>query len=65
MKEQSSSWAKELKRRNRDLTILNHIAEALNRSTDLAEILNLTLAQVTELFELHTGWVWLMRDDSA
>lgn len=53
----------ELQRRNHELTILNHIAEALNRSTDLGEILSNTLAQVTELFELQTGWVWLMKED--
>jgi two-component system NarL family sensor kinase len=53
----------ELQRRNHELTILNHIAEALNRSTDLEEILSNTLAQVTELFELQTGWVWLMKED--
>ncbi len=54
----------ELLRRNRELTILNRIAEALNRSTDLGEILGNTLALVTGLFELHTGWVWLLREGS-
>jgi two-component system, NarL family, sensor kinase len=54
----------ELQRRNRELTILNRIAEALNRTTDLGEILASTLAQVTELFNLQTGWVWLLREDS-
>lgn len=53
----------ELQRRNRELTILNHIAESLNRSTNLEEILSNTLAQVTELFDLQTGWVWLLRED--
>jgi two-component system, NarL family, sensor kinase len=52
-----------LQRRNRELQILNHIAEALNRTTDLREILANTLAQVTELFDLQTGWVWLFRED--
>jgi two-component system NarL family sensor kinase len=52
-----------LQRRNRELAILNHIAEALNRSTDLREILSNTLAQVTELFDMQTGWVWLFRED--
>jgi two-component system, NarL family, sensor kinase len=52
-----------LKRRNRELKILNQIAEALNRSTDLREILANTLAQVAELFDLQTGWVWLFRED--
>src|SRR5512139_3304231 len=55
----------ELQRRNRELTILNHIAEALNRSTDLGEILSNTLAQVTELFDLQTGWVWLLNEDGG
>jgi two-component system NarL family sensor kinase len=55
----------ELQRRNRELTILNHIAEALNRSTDLGEILPNTLAQVTELFDLQTGWVWLLQEDGG
>jgi two-component system NarL family sensor kinase len=53
----------ELQRRNHELIILNHIAEALNRSTDLGEILSNTLAQVTELFDLQTGWVWLTKED--
>ena len=55
----------ELQRRNRELTILNHIAEALNRSTDLEEILSNTMALVTELFDLQTGWVWLLREDGV
>jgi two-component system, NarL family, sensor kinase len=55
----------ELQRRNRELTILNHIAEALNRSTDLGEILPNTLAQVTELFDLQTGWVWLLQENGG
>lgn len=53
----------ELQQRNRELTILNHIAESLNRTTNLGEILSNTLAQVTELFELQTGWVWLLQED--
>ncbi len=58
-----ASSTDELQRRNRELTILNHIAEALNRTTDLKEILTTTLAQVTDLFGLQTGWVWLLRDN--
>jgi two-component system NarL family sensor kinase len=59
-----STGTEELQRRNRELTILNHIAEALNESTDLEKILSNTLAQVTELFDLQTGWVWLLREDA-
>lgn len=58
------SDTQELQRRNHELTILNRIAESLNRATDLGEILSNTLAQVTELFNLQTGWVWLMKEDS-
>jgi two-component system, NarL family, sensor kinase len=62
MKDATTDTA-ELLRINRQLTILNHIASALNRSTDLGEILANTLAQITQLFDLHTGWVWLLRED--
>ncbi len=59
------SDTEQLQRRNRELTILNRIAEALNRSTDLSQILHTTLELVTELFGLHTGWVWLMRAENG
>ena len=51
-----------LARRNRELAILNRIAEALNRSVQLHEALQVVLELVAELFELRTGWVWLVRD---
>jgi two-component system NarL family sensor kinase len=53
-----------LKRRNRELRILNAIAEALNREVDVAQALTTALARVTELFDLRTGWVWLWNDAS-
>ncbi len=59
------SDTEQLQQRNRELTILNHIAEALNRSIDLDQILNTTLNQVTELFNLNTGWVWLLREENG
>lgn len=46
----------------RELSILNHIAQALNRSVNLDEALQSTLAQVAALFDLHTGWVWLLNE---
>lgn len=55
----------ELERRNRELFILHQIAEALNREVNLAEALQTALAQVAELFGLHTGWIFLQRQDSA
>lgn len=57
--------ANELERRNRELSILNAIADALNRQVDLRQALQVTLSQVADLFGLETGWVFLrsMRDD--
>jgi two-component system NarL family sensor kinase len=56
------SEAEQLRRRNDELSILNSIAQALNRSLDLDEALNNALAQVADLLELHTGWVWLLKE---
>jgi two-component system NarL family sensor kinase len=53
-----------LARRNRELSILNTIAEALNREVDVASALRQALAQVLELFDLRTGWVWLFREEN-
>lgn len=54
----------ELQRRNRELFILHQIAEALNREVNLDEALQTALAKVAELFELHTGWIFLKRAES-
>lgn len=54
-----------LQRRNRELSILNAIAEALNREVDVAQALTTALARVTELFDLRTGWVWLWNEESS
>src|SRR5579859_3621749 len=51
-----------LRRRNRELTILNHIAETLNRTSDLQAALDDTLASVVELLGLQTGWIFLLDD---
>ncbi len=49
-----------LQRRNRELSILKSIAEALNREVDLDRALQVALSQVVELFDLRTGWIWLL-----
>jgi two-component system NarL family sensor kinase len=54
-----------LRRRNRELTILNAIAQALNRSVDLDQTLQAALAQVAELLDLRTGWIWLLGEESG
>ena len=59
------SNAAQLRRRNRELTILNEIARLLNELVNLDEALQSTLARVVDLFELHTGWIWLLREDTG
>jgi two-component system NarL family sensor kinase len=51
--------------RNRELSILNVIAESLNRENDLDQALQTTLARVVELFDLHTGWIWLLHEQTG
>lgn len=59
-----ASSTQQLKRRNHELSILNTIADALNRSVDLAEALRVTLARVAELLDLRTGWIWLLSEET-
>ncbi len=60
-----SSNNKGLRRLNHELSVLNAIARELNRSVNLGEALEFTLAQVAELLGLRTGWIWLMNEDSS
>lgn len=55
--------ARTLLQHNRELGILRHIAETLNRVTDLQETLDDTLASVVELLNLQTAWVFLLDED--
>lgn len=59
------SSAEQLQQRNRELSILNTIARALNSSVDLNETLQAALAQVAELLGLKTGWVWLLHEETG
>ena len=54
-----------LRRRNRGLSILNAIAQALNREVDLLQALHVALAQAAELLDLQTGWIWLLNEDTG
>ncbi len=54
-----------LHRSSRELSILKAIAEALNREVDLNRALQVALSQVVELFDLRTGWIWLLREDNG
>jgi two-component system, NarL family, sensor kinase len=62
MKESS---AEQLRSRNRELSILNAIAETLSRSIQIEDALKETLAHVAQLLGLRTGWVWLLRPDTG
>ena len=63
-KAEPASNNEKLKQRNWELSVLNAIAESLNREVDLAQALKNTLAQVVELFNLKTGWIWLLHEES-
>jgi two-component system NarL family sensor kinase len=54
-----------LERHIRELSILNRIAEALNREVNLSRALQTALEQVAELFCLKTGWVFLYDQDKG
>jgi two-component system NarL family sensor kinase len=61
----ADSERERLLRRNRELSILNAIAEGLNRAVDLGEALRAALALVADLLDLRAGWVWLLDEDSG
>ena len=58
----SDTRTEQLRRRNRELSILNTIAEALNREVDLTRALRTTLIEVISLLGLNTGWIWLVHE---
>jgi two-component system NarL family sensor kinase len=51
-----------LRRGNRELAMLNRIAESLSRSVDPHDAVQTALEQMADLFGLRTGWVWLLRE---
>ncbi len=55
----TESDTQKLERRNRELSILNTIAKALNQEVDLTRALNAALTHVAELFDLKTSWIFL------
>jgi two-component system NarL family sensor kinase len=54
-----------LRRRNRELSILNAIARELNAQLSLDRALHVALAQVAQLLDLQAGWVWLLREETG
>lgn len=50
---------------NREIAILNSIAQALNRTVEMDEVLRAALAQVADLLGLHTAWLWLLDEETG
>ncbi len=55
----------EIRRRNRELLVLNSIAQTLTESLDLSDSLHRTLRQMAELFSLDTTSLYLFEQDGA
>jgi PAS domain S-box-containing protein len=53
----------EIRRRNRELYVLNNIAVTFNQSFDLDEILQLIMLQMVELFSTDTAAVYLFDEE--
>ena len=55
----------EIRRRNRELMVLNSIAQTLTESLDLSDSLHRTLRQMSELFSLDTTSLYLFDQDGT
>ena len=55
----------EIRRRNRELLVLNSIGQTLNESLDLSDSLHRTLRQMAELFSLDAVSVYLLEKSGA
>ncbi len=55
----------EVRRRNRELHVLNSIAVTFNQSFDLDEILQLTMLQIVELFSTDTSAIYLFDEATS
>jgi two-component system NarL family sensor kinase len=64
MKDKGERMPRTADPRDREVQILNAIAEALNSSPDVQQALARTLALVADLLGLRTGWVWLLDSET-
>jgi PAS domain S-box-containing protein len=55
----------EIRRRNRELMVLNSIAQTLTESLDLSDSLHRTLTQMAELFNLDTTSLYLFEQEGT
>ena len=49
----------------RELSIVNAVAEALNSSPDVRQALERTLSLVAAMLGVRTGWVWLLDQETG
>ena len=54
----------QLQQQNRELSILNQIAQQLNSEISLEQALQSSLSQAVELLDLRTGWIWLLEPEN-
>ena len=54
----------QLQQHNQELSILNEIAQHLNKEVELQKALDATLQQVVDLFHLKTAWIWLFQPET-
>jgi two-component system, NarL family, sensor kinase len=62
-RQKAETDTEKLRRRNRELSILNTIAQAMNQEVDLTRALNAALAHVAALFDLKTSWIYLLDEE--
>ncbi|HHO75891.1 MAG TPA: PAS domain-containing protein [Deltaproteobacteria bacterium] len=58
------SLEKRLLRQNQDLAAVNLISKTLSSSIDLKEVLQNTLAQVLQIMNIETGWIYLLKEET-
>nr|HOO47088.1 GAF domain-containing protein [Deltaproteobacteria bacterium] len=54
---------KRLLRQNQDLAAVNLISKTLSSSIELKEVLQNTLAQVLQIMNIETGWIYLLNEE--
>ncbi len=62
---ESEAFNAELLRRNRELAVLNEVAQAVSRRQDLDEMLNTALRRVLDLMHLQAGWILLLEANGS
>jgi len=55
----------EIRRRNRELMVLNSIGQTLSQALELSELLSRVLRQVIELFGLDVGSIYLLDEETG